>query len=178
MNKKKELRELFHAYIDRKAKESRSSYVNPYYSNNNYNYNNNSYLSNVSRENFSGTIYFYEWSNIFQEPRKYFTIDAFERFLNLSGIRLSLYEKDIIKNMKWCYITCRKGCKDLVIRSSYGSLYGVIEGKEYNDGTIKDEKTVKDEKTNKEPYQVAITRPSTPKILSQKVFEPEGRWFG
>lgn len=173
MNKKNELRELFHAYIDRKAKESRSSYVTPYYNNNNYNTN---YLSNVSRESFSGTIYFYEWSNIFQEPRKYFTIDAFERFLNLSGIHISLYEKDIIKNMKWCYITCRKGCKDLVIRSSYGSLYDVIENKDKKED--KDNKNDKDEKKDKEPYQVAITRPSTPKILSQKVFEPEGRWFG
>jgi len=213
MNKKNELRSLFHKYINRKERESSIPYSHNYGYNNNYGtcgiprtppmYNNPNTSSTtptrvMTRENFTSTIYFYEWSDITKEPRKFFMLDIFDNFLKTSGIYLALFQKDIIKNLKWCYITCKKGTKDLIIRSTYSSLSDAL--KEESDKSqvhsigftaMKPSVGNDNEKKNDEPYQVAITRSPmvsnngldngtvrTPKIISQKVFEPEGRWFG
>lgn len=174
MNKKKDLRKLFHKYIERTENERfRSNAVtSPFYGG-----------GDASRpstfcSNFSGCIYFYEWSNTFSQPKRFYTMEGFKGFLRDSCIYLALYQEDIIKTLKYAYISCKKGTKELVIRQSYVKLCEVI-----NSGNVDSNNehsigytAMKPSCVVNEPYVVGITRP--PIILQEKHFEPEGRWFG
>lgn len=177
MNKKRELRSLFHQYIDRKEKESRVvSYPNrnPYYGGGG-NVNNPSF-----RGDFNGCIYFYEWSDITREPKKFYTIEGFSGFLRDSNIYLALYQKDILKALKWAYVACKKGSKELLIKQSYIKLKEALEednpsvstsgGSESSIGF----QALRPNGVDREPYVVGITRPP----YMREAFEPEGRWFG
>lgn len=181
MNKKKELRYLFQKYIDRKSKESSASSngINPFYNHANYV---SQGVINI-REHFSGTIYFYEWSDVSSEPRRYYTIDGFTEYLKSCGIYLALWQKDVIKNLRYSYITCKKGSKDLIIRNTYAKIIeasqkgdtslDISPSSDSNDGhSIGFESSRPFVNGEKEPYQVGITRP--PHI--KEVFEPQGRW--
>lgn len=191
MNKKGELRLLFHKYIDRKEKEAKQPYTssNPFYGGGTM-YNGGSGF----RNDFSGTIYFYEWSDIFSEPKRYYTLEGFNNFLKGCGIYLAIWQKDVIKNLSHVYISCRKGSKELIIRQSFLKLKEALEDSDSSSAPPSEPPKKSDEHSigfeaskpkgdSKEPYNVAITRVPTftnkaPKIIQQKVFEPEGRWFG
>lgn len=135
---------LFHSYLNRKSREFTSSVYTPY-----------------SSDIFYGVIYFYEWSNVSNPPRKFFTIDMFDRFLKESGIYMTLYEKDIIKKLKWSYITCKKGKREIIIRDSWQSL---------NNALNLHEQLAEEEKM----HSIGFTA-SQP---SSESLEPSGRWFG
>lgn len=125
MNRSKDLRELFHLWVDRKEKERKSSSVynpssnypphNPYYSG----YNNDK----DDDDSFDGEIFFYEWSNVSNVPKQFKSIDEFKKFLRSCGIFLAKYQEDIIRNLRWAYITCKIGSTDLMIRQTYGKLH-------------------------------------------------------
>ena len=128
MNKRGELRGLFHKYIERKKEEStRPNVHRPYPC---YGGSGSEQRSEVFQGDiFGGTIYFYEWSNLQNTPRKFFTVESFDNFLKSSGIYLTLWQKDVIVNLNWVYIACRKGSKELVIRQSWVKLDEEINGK-------------------------------------------------
>lgn len=177
MNKKRELRGLFHKYIDRKEKESRIvSYPsrNPYYGGG------SNIGSSSFRGDFNGCIYFYEWSNINREPMKFFTIEGFSEFLRVSCIYLALYQKDMLKSLKWTYVTCKKGSKELIIRQSYIKLKEALEENNSSVSTNKGGENsigfqaLLPSGVDREPYAVSITR--LPHLKEE--FEPEGKWFG
>jgi hypothetical protein len=117
MNKKGELRTLFHNYLDRKEKESKTT----------------SY-SDKARfvDNFRGVIYFYEWSDTKREPKCFVTMAYFSYFLQQCGITLLLYQKDVIETMKSVYVACKKGTKELLIRGSLEELRKALEDSEKN----------------------------------------------
>lgn len=156
-NLNKKLKDLFNAYLERLEKERTTTttiYHSPYYPR---------YKSDDS--DFQGVIYFYEWSDSNRTPRAYYTLKAFENFLNSSQIFLASYQKELIKNMHYSYIACKKGGKELFIKSSYEALKNALEeGKKGSEDS--------------EPYNVAITRhpqyqgEKAVKVLSCKVYPP------
>lgn len=155
-NLNKKLKDLFNAYLERLEKErtTTTTYHSPFYPR---------YQSDDS--DFQGVIYFYEWSDSNRAPRAYYTLKAFENFLNSSQIFLASYQKELIKNMHYSYIACKKGGKELIIKSSYEALKNALE--EEKKGS-----------EDSEPYNVAITRSPQyqgekgVKVLSCKVYPP------
>ncbi len=157
-NLNKKLKDLFNAYLERLEKErtttTATTYHSPYY------------LRHQSDDgDFQGVIYFYEWSDSSRAPRAYYTLNAFENFLNSSQIFLASYQKELIKNMHYSYIACKNGGKELIIKSGYEALKNALE--EEKKGS-----------EDSEPYNVAITRSpqyqgeKAVKVLSCKVYPP------
>lgn len=129
-NISKDLSKLFKDYILRSAKERDCSIV-VHHSNNFYSplgcrshFNGGMTMSQChdSDNEFRGVIYFYEWSDVSRMPQTFFTVDAFKRFLSVSGIELKGYEAEIIKALHVPFITCKKGCKDLIIKDTLKDL--------------------------------------------------------
>ena len=104
-NKSGELVQLFKRYLERKEKEKVD--VN---------------LSVRQDKLCNGCIYFYEWSDITREPLRFHSGFLFEKFLEKSGIPFLDYHRDVMKNKYNCYITCRPGSKELIIRARYDLL--------------------------------------------------------
>lgn len=202
-NLRGELRRLFFAYLENKDKVSYTpnysgyrppSSVNPQYR--------QPSLFDGDYD-FQGIIYFYEWSDTNRAPKSYYTLRAFENFLNSCQIYLLAWQREIIKHMHNPYIACKKGQKDLVIKDSFEKLKNALNLDEAVKGSNPFHSTgdslgyVPPSKgsEDREPYAVSITRPpvnNAPKVLSCKVFPPVvndrrcppmyteevGRWFG
>ena len=66
------------------------------------------------------------------------------------------------------YVTCKKGEKELIIKSSYTALKNALES------VVEQPPLINFGSEDKEPYNVAITRP--PIQRPKMVFEPESRW--
>lgn len=116
---------------------------------------------------FTGIIYFYEWSDATRTPKSFYALDKFEEFLNRSGIYLKSYQREIIKCMHNPYIACKKGERDLIIKKSYEMLKNelTIPSPQPTPSTLATPRGSED----REPYNVAITRPPM-------VFEPDSRY--
>lgn len=111
-------------------------------------------------DDFKGVIYFYEWSDIKRSPRLFYTLRAFENFLNSSHIFLASYQKELLINLPTPYVSCRKD-GSLIIKCNYEKLSHDLD--DINKGS-----------EDKEPYGVAITRPPIQK--PKLTYELEGRW--
>jgi hypothetical protein len=117
MNRSKDLRKLFKTYMARKEEESRRPVS--------YNYGRSQqYYNDTFRgtETFHGVIFFYEWSDVTNNPLRYFSLSLFEKFLTESDIELEAWQRDVILNLQQVYIACMPGKKELVVRSSYEAL--------------------------------------------------------
>lgn len=121
---------------------------------------------------FTGIIYFYEWSDATRTPKSFYALDKFEEFLNRSGIYLKSYQREIIKCMHNPYIACKKGEKDLIIKKSYEMLKNELTIPSPQPTPVSPSTFRGSE--DREPYSVAITRP--PIQRPPMVFEPEGRY--
>lgn len=141
-NLNKQLKKLFHDYLDRKENEK----LHP-------NVEHKSYQPKLFGSEFSGVIYFYEWSDVSRTPRTFYSLEKFEDFLESSNLFLLGWQREVIKNMHNPYISCKKGERELVIKVSYEQLKAALNNN--NQATV--------------PYQVAITRP-------RMVFEPDSRY--
>ena len=149
-NISKDLRRIFFEYISNIGKKNEVTvhHPNPYYgSSGNINIPPNRGYSSFDGD-FRGVIYFYEWSDINRTPRTFYTLKAFEKFLNDSQIYLVGWQREVITNLPNRYITCKKGSKELIIKCGYESLRREVE-----------EIMKKEGETSVEPYSVAITRP-------------------
>ena len=146
-NLNKQLRELFHAYLDRinspKIPVRRESYRQP----------------TLFDQEFTGVIYFYEWSDVTRTPRSFYTLKKFEEFLSESQIFIMGYQREIIKNMHNPYITCRKGTKELVIKPSYETLKASMNATSTVD-----------------TFNNFMAKGSESTIRRPMMYEPEGRW--
>lgn len=67
-------------------------------------------------------IYFYEWSNIYSMPSRFNTMYDFEGFCRHSNIPLENWQKDVIDELNTCYVTCKRGSKELIIRKEWTRL--------------------------------------------------------
>lgn len=103
------LKDLFHAYLKRKDTESKRLLYG-------YNY------GSSFQEKLDANIYFYEWSDVFSTPRKFYDTYSFEVFLENCGIKLEEAHKTFIAHMPSVYVSCKKGSKELVFRASYVGL--------------------------------------------------------
>lgn len=150
VNRSKDLRRLF-----RESLKNHHSNVNVVDYRGGYN---NPYLSSHRDMVFDKTlrIYFYEWSNVCQCPRTFYTVDAFENFLRISNITIAYYQKEILKNLGSSFVSCYKGSNELCIRGSYKGLGDALKNRleEYGEGG-KDKQVI-----------------SCPKLQ----FEPNNRW--
>lgn len=142
-NLNKELSKLFHTYLDRINKPSipirHESYREP----------------SLFGQEFCGVIYFYEWSDISRTPKTFYTLKKFEEFLSESQIFIMGYQREIIKNMRNPYITCRKGTKELIIKPSHELLKSSMNGETFNN---------------------FMSKGSESNIRRPMVFEPNGRY--
>ena len=132
---------------------------------------------------FQGIIYFYEWSDTNRTPKSYYTLKAFENFLNSSQIYLLAWQKEIIRHMHNPYIACKKGQKDLIIKDSYDKLKNALN----LDEAVKNKNPFNSTgdslgyvppsqgSEDREPYAVSITRPPNYKVCSP-MYEPQGRY--
>lgn len=113
MNKSKDLKDLFKSHLENKKNSGSnvSSYRNGY-----------SYPSAFINKGASIEIYFYEWSDVYRTPRYFGSLYYFNMFLKNSGIDLTDGGRSIIETLGKVYITCRKGEKRLIFRSSYDAL--------------------------------------------------------
>ena len=117
-------------------------------------------------DDFKGLIHFYEWSDVNRQPKTYYTLQAFENFLNQSNIYLASYQKELIRHIPTPYISCRRN-GNLLIKYDFESLKHELESE--------DRKAAEEEakKKGQEPYSVQVTRVP---IQRPKVIEPESRW--
>jgi hypothetical protein len=160
-NLNKQLKPLFDAYLKRLADER----TRPTVRSGANNYREGS-LFNGHRE-FTGVIYFYEWSDVSRQPKTFYTMEKFEDFLESCNICMMGYQREIINNMHNPYITCKKGTKELIIKVTYDALKSAVTIPSPTDNFMA--KGSED----KVPYQVAVTRPP---IQRPPMYEPEGRW--
>ena len=117
MNRSKDLRKLFKAYMVRKEEESNRPVT--------YRYGRSQQYYNETfrgTETFHGVIFFYEWSDITRQPVRYFSLALFEKFLTESELALEAWQKDVMLNLQEVYITCKPGSKELIVRGSYEAL--------------------------------------------------------
>lgn len=152
-NLNKQLRELFHAYMDRTNGSSipvrHESYRQP----------------SLFDQTFTGVIYFYEWSDVSRQPKTFYTLEKFEDFLEQSNICILGYQREIIKNMRNPYVTCRKGTKELIIKVNYDALKSAVNLESSS-------------MTSRPPFSNFMAQGSEDKIPIQRppMYEPEGRW--
>ena len=121
-----------------------------------------------------GCIYFYEWSDVTRTPKTYYTLKAFENFLNDCQIYLASWQREVLSHMHHPYVACKRGEKDIIIKNSYIALRDAIE-----EGSPSKQLAAPfaahGGSEDVEPYNVAITRPPSMRHM-QPMFEPEGRW--
>lgn len=170
INLNKQLRELFFKWLERIEYERTHRYTPPCHS---YVPSNQGYTPRQERINFGnddeidGVIYFYEWSRATAIPKTFYTLKAFEAFLDNSGIYVPSYQWEIIKNIHTPYVACKKGSKELIIKVSWDALKSALEEGSINDSNpfrsssnsscVSKPMDVGHEK--QEPYSVALTRP-------------------
>lgn len=68
------------------------------------------------------SIYFYEWSDINNCPKRFNDIESFIKFLNDCKIRYTSYQYNRLHESRWFYCSCVKGESELMLCESYTSL--------------------------------------------------------
>jgi hypothetical protein len=169
INLNKQLRELFFKWLERLECERTHRVVS---------HRPPSYTPHQERINFGddneiiGCIYFYEWSNATAIPRTFYTLKAFENFLDRSGIYVPSYQWELIRNIANPYIACKEDCKELLIKVSWDALKEALEEEKKPSAPIDFSSSHKGSE-DKEPYNVGITRVpmanQEPKILNCKI---------
>ena len=160
MNISKDLRRLFFSWLDRIEYE-RTHFSSSSNSSTVGNYPIGSSCNIDDGDDLDGILYFYEWSDITNVPKQFFSLKSFINFLLKSGIYLASYQLELIRNIHSPYVACKKGSRDVIIKCSYDALKEALCG---------DEK-----KEDKEPYNVQVTRPpinNAPKVLSCSIYAP------
>lgn len=155
MNRSKDLKSLFRLHMINKRSYSS---VSKYSSSSTHQYHNKS--ASVPSIGVLMRIYFYEWSNIYNSPRCFYSMEGFSNFLKSSCITLDKCLRDIIASLGTAYISCYENSKELCIRSSYTALKQGMEER-------KTENILKSMTTPKFAYE-----------LGGRWSEKEGTFFG
>jgi hypothetical protein len=180
MNLSKELKKLFNDYLNRLEDEKSNRYkTTPSY-----------HCGGQQRllfddDEFSGVIYFYEWSDITRAPKTYWSLTAFERFLDSCGIYLVSWQREVMSHMHCIYVCCMEGKKTLVIKPTYDSLRQALSDLKKNGNKENVSNPFKStgapgfnpNPKKAEPYQVGITRvPYVGRGFTEKHEEVEARY--
>ena len=73
------------------------------------------------------TIYFYEWSSLDANQRKFYSYSNFYRFCNDSGIKVSEEDKSQLRGMTIAYITCIPGKNELMSACTSYALQNLLD---------------------------------------------------
>ena len=73
------------------------------------------------------TIYFYEWSSLDANQRKFYSYSNFYRFCNDSGIKVSEQDKSQLRGMTIAYITCIPGKNELMSACTSYALQNLLD---------------------------------------------------
>ena len=169
-NLSKELKKLFFAHLKNKNKPREYGSVVTHRPTP------TTYQPSLFNSGVIGCIYFYEWSDTNRTPKTYYTLNAFEKFLNDCHIYLLSWQREVISHMKHPYVACKKGKKEIVIKNSFSELSKAIEEGSSVENAFKNNPfTDTCAHNGNEPYNVAITRPPSMRHMHAMV-EPDGRW--
>jgi len=188
-NLNKELKKIFLTTLKRKAEEASRPRTNSTYCGGMIppvGHRPTTYQPNLfSKTDSICCIYFYEWSDVARTPKTYYTLKAFENFLNDCHIYLVSWQREILSHMKHPYVACKKGKRDIIIKNSYTELTKAIEeGSKANTVPFIQSKPsdgiphFMSPMTEREPYNVAITRAPSARHMQPMFEESEGGWFG
>lgn len=164
-NKSKDLKNIFNRWLNRLEEERNRPFTRPSVVDNRLSGNSHHIGSPYSGyrsddDTFEGIIYFYEWSDINRNPKSFFTLNSFEKFLLSSQLYLASYQKELLRNIKNSYVACRKDGKDIIIKCSFESLKHALENE---DRVTNPFRSVNNVNNSKEPYNVQVTRIPQPK---------------
>ena len=67
-------------------------------------------------------VYFYEWSDINSNPRKFPYSTEFYKFLDACKINLTQEQNDLFRGKSGCHITCIPGTHNLIVSKTYDEL--------------------------------------------------------
>lgn len=70
----------------------------------------------------SFTLYFYEWSDIDNCPKRFNDAESFINFMDHCNIKYNNYHRNRLHEGGWFYCSCLNGCSDLVLCESYVGL--------------------------------------------------------
>jgi hypothetical protein len=126
VNLNKQLRELFFKWLERLDNE-RTHRVSSYIGHRPPSYTPHQERIDFGDDEIIGCVYFYEWSNVTAIPRTFYTLKAFESFLDRSGIYIPSYQWELIRNIPNPYIACKKNSKELLIKVSWDALKSAME---------------------------------------------------
>ena len=73
------------------------------------------------------TIYFYEWSSLDANQRKFYSYSNFYRFCNDSGIKVSEQDRSQLRGMTIAYITCIPGKNELMSACTSYALQNLLD---------------------------------------------------
>ena len=73
------------------------------------------------------TIYFYEWSSLDGNQRKFYSYSNFYRFCDDSGIKVSEEDKSQLRGMTIAYITCLPGKNELMSACTLYALQNLLD---------------------------------------------------
>ena len=65
---------------------------------------------------------FYEWSDIYSEPKYFSHTTAFFKFLDSSGIMPTEGDVEFIKHNAGCHVICKPGCSEIIVKKTYCEL--------------------------------------------------------
>ena len=136
-------------------------------------------------DEIDGVIYFYEWSNATAIPRTFYTLKAFENFLDRSYIYVPSYQWELIRNIHNPYVACKKGSKELIIKTNWDSLKSALEEESKDTAPFRKSNVLSRGSEDREPYSVAISRPpiQRPPMYAEvdnryPDMEEVGNWWG
>ena len=90
-----------------------------------YNYGSGSYYNSYNSDYC--TIYFYEWSSLDGNQRKFYSYSNFYRFCDASGIKVSEEDKSQLRSMTIAYITCIPGKNELMSACTSYALQNLLD---------------------------------------------------
>lgn len=77
-------------------------------------------------------IYFYEWSSLSGNQRKFFSYSNFYRFCSDSGIIVSSSDKSKLRSLSCSYVSCKCGKNELLISSTSVGLSNLLKASSVN----------------------------------------------
>ena len=90
-----------------------------------YNYGSSSYYNSYNSDYC--TIYFYEWSSLDCNQRKFYSYSNFYRFCDDCGIKVSEDDKSQLRGMTIAYITCIPGKNELMSACTSYALQSLLD---------------------------------------------------
>lgn len=101
-------------------------------------------------EPINGVISFYEWSNVDNCARIFYTLKVFLAFLKRSNISIEPYQVDLVKSVRNPHVACLRSGKGLVIASTKEAVRMRLdnEGKNSTGGDANAERKVPGIPTN------------------------------